>query len=182
MTKFSKGNLIKVEGLKQVRRSLTRLGETSKSSRALINKALRPAAQKAVKSLRAKYKYRTKNIIPGQRYDAATKMKKVGKSIAQSIGVITPRRARNPGLFVGTRMKNLNPTWVKGKVSKNLPAMLLHGTKERFHKSGKSVGRVEPQTNFYDEVIQQKGADISATAQRDVMKMLDKMIKQAGFK
>ena len=182
MAKFSKGQLIEVKGLKQVRRSLKRLGETSKSSRSLINKALRPAAQKAVKALRAKYKYRTKNKIPGQRYDPTIKKNKVGKSIAQSIGVITPRKARNPALFVGTRMKNLNPTWVKGKISKNLPAMLIHGTKERFHKSGKSVGTIKDQPNFYDEVIQQKGADISATAQRDVMKMLDKMIKQAGFK
>ena len=182
MTKFSKGNLIKVEGLKQVRRSLRRLGETSKSSRALINKALRPAAKKAVISLKAKYKASSKNKVPGQRYDASTKMKRPGKSIADSIGIITPRRARNPALFVGTRMKNLNPTWVKGRISKNLPAMLLQGTKMRKHKSGKSVGRVKPQTNFYKEVIDERGKDISATAQRDVMKMLDKMIKQAGFK
>ena len=182
MAKFSKKNLIEVKGLEKIRRSLKRLGETNKSSRSLINKALRPAAQKAVKSLKMKYKYRTSNIVSGQRYDPKSKTKRVGKSIADSIGVITPRRARNPGLFVGTRMKNLNPTWVKGKMSKNLPAMLLHGTEEREHKSGKSVGRVEPQTNFYDEVIDQKGPDIAKTAQRDVMKMLDKMIKQAGFK
>lgn len=182
MTKFSKDNLIEIKGLKQVRRALKKLGETNKSSRSLINKALRPAAQKVVKALRAKYKYRTKNEIPGQRYDANSKTKKVGKSIARSIGVITPRKARNPALFVGTRMKNLNPTWVKGKISKNLPAMLIHGTKMRKHKSGKEVGKIKDQPNFYDEVIQQKDADISATAQRDVMKMLDKMIKQAGFK
>ena len=181
MTKFSKGNLIKVEGLKQVRRSLRRLGETSKSSRALINKALRPAAKKAVISLKAKYKASSKNKVPGQRYDASTKMKRPGKSIADSIGIITPRRARNPALFVGTRMKNLNPTWVDGEISKNLPAMLLQGTKMRKHKSGKKVGRVEPQKNFYKEVIDERGKDISATAQRDVMKMLYKRIKQAGF-
>jgi hypothetical protein len=182
MAKFSKKNLIEVKGLEKIRRSLKRLGETNKSSRSLINKALRPAAQKAVKSLKMKYKYRTSNIVSGQRYDPKSKTKRVGKSIADSIGVITPRRARNPGLFVGTRMKNLNPTWVKGKMSKNLPAMLIQGTKMRKHKSGKKVGRVEPQTNFYDEVISQKGSDIAKTAQRDVMKMLDKMIKQAGFK
>ena len=182
MTKFSKGNLIKVEGLRKVRRSLKRLGETNKSSRALINKALRPAAKKAVISLKAKYKAASKNKVPGQRYDASTKMKRPGKSIADSIGIITPRKARNPALFVGTRMKNLNPTWVKGRISKNLPAMLLQGTKMRKHKSGKSVGRVKPQKNFYKEVINERGKDISATAQRDVMKMLDRMIKKAGLK
>ena len=182
MTKFSKGDLIKVKGIRRVRLALRILGESSKTSKFLINKALRPAAKKAVISLKAKYKASSKNKVPGQRYDASTKMKRPGKSIADSIGIITPRRARNPALFVGTRMKNLNPTWVKGRISKNLPAMLLQGTKMRKHKSGKSVGRVKPQTNFYKEVIDERGKDISATAQRDVMKMLDKMIKQAGFK
>ena len=182
MTKFSEGNLLEIKGLEQVRFSLIKLGESSKTSKFLINKALRPAAKKAVKSLKAKYKFASKNKVPGQRYDASTKMKRPGKSIADSIGIITPRKARNPALFVGTRMKNLNPTWVKGKVSKNLPAMLLQGTKMRKHKSGKSVGRVKPQTNFYKEVIDERGADISATAQRDVMKMLNRMIKKAGFK
>mgnify|MGYP003625407045 CR=1 FL=1 len=142
--KISKKNLIKIEGVKDVRRSLKKLGETDKTSRSLINKALRPAAKKAVKALKMKYKHRTKNIVPGQRYDP--------------------------------------PTWVGGKRSRNLPAMLINGTKNRKHKSGKSVGRVKPQTDFYKEVIAQKGNDISATAQRDMMKMLDGMIKKAGFK
>jgi hypothetical protein len=180
--KISKKNLIKIEGVKDVRQSLKKLGETDKTSRSLINKALRPAAKKAVKALKMKYKHRTKNIVPGQRYDPQSKTKKVGKSIADSIGIITPKRSKNPGLFVGTRLKNLNPTWVGGKRSRNLPAMLINGTKNRKHKSGKSVGRVRPQTDFYKEVIAQKGNDISATAQRDMMKMLDGMIKKAGFK
>ena len=180
--KLDNKNLIQVKGIKDIRKSLKQLGETEKSSRSLINKALRPAAKKAVKALKMKYKYRTKNKVPGQRYDPSTKTQKVGKSIADSIGIITPKRSRNPGLFVGTRMKNLNPTFVKGKRSNNLPAMLLNGTKNRKHKSGKSTGRIQNQPNYYKEVIDQNGPDISATAERDMMKMLDKMIKKAGFK
>lgn len=172
---------IHVEGLDKVKRALSKIGKSSKESRSLINKALRPAAQKVVKLLKGKYKYRTKNIIPGQRYDASTKTKKVGKSIADSIGIITARKSKEPGLFVGTRLKQINPTWVKGKESRNLPAMLIAGTGMRKHKSGKKVGRIKPQKDFYKEVVDQNGSDVAATAERDVMKMLDRMIKQAGF-
>lgn len=179
---MAKNRHIDIKGLEEVKQGLKRLGKTPKESRSLINKTLRPAAQKAVKSLRQKYKHRTKNIIPGQRYDASLKVKKIGKSIADSIGIITARRSREPGLFVGTRLKHLNKTWVKGKQSRNLPAMLLKGTKERFHKSGKSTGRISPQTDFYSEVVSERGTDIAKTAEKDLAKMLDKMIKQAGFK
>ena len=177
-----KDSVLQIKGIDSARASLKKLGKNEKESRTLINKALRPAAQKLVKALRMKYKHGSKNKVPGQRYDPSTKTQKVGKSIADSIGIITPKRSRNPGLFVGTRMKNLNPTFVKGKRSNNLPAMLLNGTKNRKHKSGKSTGRIQNQPNYYKEVIDQKGEDISATAERDMMKMLDKMIKKAGFK
>ncbi len=179
---INKNQLIQVKGIEGAKKSLKKLGETEKSSRSLINKALRPAAQKAVKALKMKYKHRTKNKVPGQRYDAATKKQTVGKSIADSIGIITARKSKKPGLFVGTRLKHLNQTFVKGKKSRNLPAMLLNGTKERKHKSGKSTGRIQNQPDFYKEVIDQKGQDISATAERDISKMLDKMFKKAGFK
>jgi len=175
-------NTIKVEGLNEVKSTLKKLGYSVKESRSLVNKSLRPAAQKAKKALKGKYKYRTKNKVPGQRYDASTKTKIVGKSIADSIGLKTAKQSKFPSIYVGTIIKRLNPTWVKGKKSKNLPAMLIEGTKERFHKSGKSVGRIEPMHDFPKEVVDQKGTDIANTAQRDVMKMLDKMIKQAGFK
>ena len=179
---MAKSNRIRVEGLNGVKRALSKLGNSSKQSRTLVNKALRPAAEIAKKALKAKYKYRIKTKTPGVRYDPKSKTKIQGKSTADSIGLKTAKRSRFPSIYVGAILKRVNTTWVKDKTSRNLAAMLIQGTKERFHKSGKSVGRVEPQTNFYDEVIQQKGADISATAQRDVMKMLDKMIKQAGFK
>ena len=180
--KLDNKNLIQVKGIKDIRKSLKQLGETEKSSRSLINKALRPAAKKAVKALKMKYKHRTKNKVPGQRYDAATKKQTVGKSIADSIGIITARRSKKPGLFVGTRLKHLNQTSVKGKKSRNLPAMLVNGTKERFHKNGKSTGRIQNQPNFYKEVMDQKGSDAMATAERDISKMLDRMFKKAGFK
>ena len=177
-----KDSVLQIKGIDSARASLKKLGKNEKESRTLINKALRPAAQKAVKALKMKYKHRTKNKVPGQRYDATTKKQTVGKSIADSIGIITARKSKKPGLFVGTRLKHLNQTWVNGKKSRNLPAMLLNGTKERKHKSGKSTGRIQNQPDFYKEVIDQKGEDISATAERDMMKMLDKMIKKAGFK
>jgi len=179
---ISKSQLIQVKGIEGVKKSLKKLGETEKSSRSLINKALRPAAQKAVKALKMKYKHRTKNKVPGQRYDAATKKQTVGKSIADSIGIITARRSKKPGLFVGTRLKHLNQTWVDGKKSRNLPAMLLNGTKERSHKSGKSTGRIQNQPDYYKQVMDQKGSDAMATAERDISKMLDRMFKKAGFK
>ena len=177
----SSNNKIRVEGLQKVKRALKRLGHSSKKSRSLINKALRPAAQKVAKALKGKYKYRTKNKIPGQRYDASTKSNIVGKSTADSIGLVTARRSKQPAIFVGSRLKQTTPNWVKGKKGRNLPAMLIEGTKERFHKSGKSVGRVKPQPDFYKEVVDQKGSDIASTAKRDVMKMLNRMIKEAGF-
>jgi len=177
-----KDSVLQIKGIDSARASLKKLGKNEKESRTLINKALRPAAQKAVKALKMKYKHRTKNKVPGQRYDAATKKQTVGKSIADSIGIITARKSKKPGLFVGTRLKHLNQTYVKGKKSRNLPAMLLNGTKERFHKSGKSTGRIQNQPNFYKEVMNEKGSDISATAERDMMKMLDRMFKKAGFK
>ena len=179
---ISKSQLIQVKGIEDVKKSLKKLGETEKSSRSLINKALRPAAQKAVKALKMKYKHRTKNKVPGQSYDAATKKQTVGKSIADSIGIITARRSKKPGLFVGTRLKHLNQTWVDGKKSRNLPAMLLNGTKERSHKSGKSTGRIQNQPDYYKQVMDQKDSDVMATAERDISKMLDRMFKKAGFK
>jgi len=52
--KLDNKNLIQVKGIKDVGKSLKQLGETEKSSRSLINKALRPAAKKAVKALKMK--------------------------------------------------------------------------------------------------------------------------------
>lgn len=179
---MAKSNRIRVEGLNGVRRALSKLGNSSKQSRTLVNKALRPSAEIAKKALKAKYKYRIKTKTPGVRYDPKSKTKIQGKSTADSIGLKTAKRSRFPSIYVGAILKRVNTTWVKDKTSRNLAAMLIQGTKERFHKSGKSVGRVSPMHDFPKEVFEQKGSQISATAQRDVMKMLDKMIKQAGFK
>ena len=178
----SNPNRITIEGVKGVKRALKKLGNTAKESRSLVNKALRPAAQVAKKALKAKYKYRTKTKTPGVRYDANSKTKISGKSIADSIGLKTAKRSRFPSIYVGTILKRLNPTWVKGKKSLNLPAMLIKGTKERFHSSGKSVGRISPMHDFPKEVVEQKGSQIATTAERDIGRMLDKLIKQAGFK
>jgi len=179
---MAKSNRIRVEGLNGVRRALSKLGNSSKQSRTLVNKALRPAAEIAKKALKAKYKHRIKTKTPGVRYDPKSKTKIQGKSTADSIGLKTAKRSRFPSIYVGAILKRVNTTWVKDKTSRNLAAMLIQGTKERFHKSGKSVGRVSPMHDFPKEVFEQKGSQISTTAQRDVMKMLDKMIKQAGFK
>jgi len=179
---MAKSNRIRVEGLKGVRRALKKLGNTTKESRSLVNKALRPAAQIAKKALKGKYKYRTKTKTPGVRYDASLKAKIQGKSIADSIGLKTAKRSRFPSIYVGAILKRVTPTWVKGKPGRNLSAMLIKGTKERFHKSGKSVGRISPMHDFPKEVVEQKGSQIAASAERDIGKMLDRLIKQAGFK
>ena len=174
--------LIKVEGVKGVKKALKRLGKTSKESRSLVNKALRPAAQVAKKALSNNYKYLTKTKTPGVRYDASTKTKVQGKSIADSIGLKTAKHSRFPSIYVGVILKRLNPTWVKDKKSRNLASMLIQGTKERFHKSGKSVGRIEPMHDYPSEVVKKKGSQIASTAQRDINKMLDKLIRESGLK
>lgn len=173
---------IEVEGIKKVKRALKRLGKTTKESRSLVNKALRPAAEIAKKALKNNYKFMTKTKTPGVRYDANTQTKVQGKSIADSIGLKTAKHTRFPSIYVGVNLKKLNPTWVDGKKSKNLAAMLIAGTKERFHKSGKSVGRIEPMHDYPSEVAKKKGSQMASTAQRDISKMLDKLIREVGLK
>ena len=173
---------IEVEGIKKVKRALKRLGKTTKESRSLVNKALRPAAEIAKKALKNNYKFMTKTKTPGVRYDASTKTKVQGKSIADSIGLKTAKHTRFPSIYVGVILKRVTPTWVDGKKSKNLAAMLIAGTKERFHKSGKSVGRIEPMHDYPSEVAKKKGSQMASTAQRDISKMLDKLIREVGLK
>ena len=64
---ITKDQVIQIKGLEEAKKSLKKLGKNEKESRTIINKALRPAAQKAVKALKMKYKHRTKNKVPGQR-------------------------------------------------------------------------------------------------------------------
>ena len=52
----TKDQVIKVKGLEAAMSSLKKLGANEKTARTKINKALRPAAMKAVKSLKSKYK------------------------------------------------------------------------------------------------------------------------------
>lgn len=173
---------IEVEGIKKVKRALKRLGKTTKESRSLVNKALRPAAEIAKKALKNNYKFMTKTKTPGVRYDASTQTKVQGKSIADSIGLKTAKHTRFPSIYVGVNLKKLNPTWVNGKKSKNLAAMLIAGTDIRKHKNGKSVGRIEPMHDYPSEVAKKKGSQMASTAQRDISKMLDKLIREVGLK
>jgi len=173
---------IEVEGIKKVKRALKRLGKTTKESRSLVNKALRPAAEIAKKALKNNYKFMTKTKTPGVRYDASTQTKVQGKSIADSIGLKTAKHTRFPSIYVGVILKRVTPTWVDGEKSKNLAAMLIAGTEERFHKSGKSVGRIEPMHDYPSEVAKKKGSQMASTAQRDISKMLDKLIREVGLK
>ena len=179
---------IEVEGIKKVKRALKRLGKTTKESRSLVNKALRPAAEIAKKALKNNYKFMTKTKTPGVRYDASTQTKVQGKSIADSIGLKTAKHTRFPSIYVGVILKRVTPTWVADgdggvpEKSRNLAAMLIDGTKERFHKSGKSVGRIEPMHDYPSEVAKKKGSQMASTAQRDISKMLDKLIREVGLK
>ena len=179
---IQQAHLITVEGVKGVKRALRRLGKTTKESRSLVNKALRPAAQIAKKALKNNYKYLIKTKTPGVRYDVNSKTKVQGKSTADAIGLKTAKHSRFPSIYVGVILKRANPTWVGDEKSRNLASMLISGTAIRKHKSGKSVGRIKPMHDYPSDVAKKKGSQMASTAQRDINKMLDKLIRESGLK
>lgn len=157
--------LIQVKNLDAVRRAMKELGKTEKNTKSEINKALRPAAKIASRALTQKYKHRPKhNRPPGSRY-VPGKGWKIGTPTYKTIGIITAK-GKKPGLFVGVRLKHVFPHYVKGKASKNLAAMLI--------KKG--------HPDYHQEVVDQKGAQIAATADRDIDKLLDKILKRVNLK
>jgi hypothetical protein len=171
----SKQNLtIKVEGVEAVKRGLKNLGLTAKQSRTEINKALRPAANMLSKGIRRAYKNQFKSKNPGRRYDPSSKSYRNGMRTADTIGIITARRSRQPGLYVGPRLRKVNPHYWEGKTSKNLAAMQIEGYKNR-------SGALIKFPNVFEITADSMGSQVSAKAQKDLGKLIDKMIKKAGF-
>ena len=165
---------IKVEGVEGVKRGLKKLGLTAKQSRTEINKALRPAANMLSRGIRKAYKNQFKSKNPGRRYDPSSKSYRNGMRTADSIGVITARRSRQPGLFVGPRLRKLNPHYWNGKTSRNLAAMQIEGYKNR-------SGELMKYPDVFEATAEQMGNKVSTKAERDLGKLIDKMIKKAGF-
>jgi len=165
---------IKVEGVEGVKRGLKKLGLTAKQSRTEINKALRPAANMLSRGIRKAYKNQFKSKNPGRRYDPTSKSYKQGMRTADTIGVITARKSKQPGLFVGPRLRKVNPHYFKSKTSKNLAAMQIKGYKDR-------SGSIVKFPNVFEITAKSMGSQVSAKAQKDLGKLIDKMIKKAGF-
>tara|TARA_Y100000114_G_scaffold157016_1_gene186598 strand:+ start:3332 stop:3901 length:570 start_codon:yes stop_codon:yes gene_type:complete len=174
---------IQVTNLKEVQRALRKFGVTPAKSRNKINKVLEPAAQIAVNSAKLEFKRGSENKPPGKRYNPFNKTTFIGPSLSDAIGMIPVRRGRNPGIFVGPRLKGIYK-WANlskdGAV--NLAQLLVRGSKgERFQKSGKSTGKLPPQPDYLLRTARKKGGQISMRARKDLDKYLQKIIKESGF-
>ena len=171
MAKQERG--IRVVNIKEVQRALKEMGLTPKKSRTLINKALQPAAKIAERAAKQKYKKGSSNLNPGLRYNPSTKSKIKGPSLADSIGIITASKSRQPGLLVGPRVKR---KWASANWSKA-------GSKGvRKHKSGKSTGVLPKQPDYLKQVINAKTAQILDRANKDIGRLVENLSKKAGFK
>jgi len=175
---------IRVVNIKEVQRALKEMGLTPKKSRTLINKALQPAAKIAERAAKQKYKKGSNNLNPGLRYNPSTKSKIKGPSLADSIGIITASKSRQPGLLVGPRVKR---KWASANWSKagavNLAQLLLRGSKGvRKHKSGKSTGVLPKQPDYLKQVINSKTGQILDRANKDIGRLVENLSKKAGFK
>jgi len=165
---------IEVKGIQEVQKRLKKLGLTAKQSRTEINKALRPAANMLSKGISRAYKNQFKSKNPGRRYDPSSKSYKQGMRTADTIGIITARRSRQPGLYVGPRLRKVNPHYWEGKTSKNLAAMQIKGYKNR-------AGDFVKYDDVFKETADSMSSQVSAKAKKDLDKLIDKMIKKAGF-
>ena len=175
---------IRVINVQEVQLALKKMGLTPRQSRTKINKVLQPAARIAERAARTKYKQGSKHEVPGERYNPSTGVKIQGASLSRAIGIITASKSRQPGLLVGPRVKGrwASANWsMAGKV--NLAALLVRGSKGlRYHKSGKSTGVLPAQPDYFKEVVQSKGNQILARAEKDIGMLIDRLASKAGFK
>ncbi len=170
----NKRTFIQVKGVQKVKNGLMKLGMTPRKSRNEINKALRPAANKLARGMKVAYKNKFKSKNPGRRYNPKTKKYVYGTRIADTIGITAARRSKQPGLFVGPMVKKINPHYWRKGASKNLPAMQIKGYKNR-------SGELVKYPNVFKATAERMGNQISKQAQKDIERLLDKMIKKAGF-
>ena len=165
---------IEVLGIEELKKAFKEIGETRKKARTQINKALRPAAQVAQRAAKQKYKLASKHETPGKRYDSSTRKSIIGKTLADSIQVITATKSREPGLLVGPRVKGkfASANW-SGGGSVNLAQLLIRGNKK---------GTLPPQPDHLLEVAKSKGNQILQVAERDLSRLFDKIFIKAGFR
>ena len=154
---------IRITGVQDVQDGLKRLGKTARESRTAINKALRPAANKLAKGIQKAYQREFNSSSDYERKSGRTPTWK-------TIGVITPRNSRVPGLFVGPIVRKTTPIKIKGRDSKNLPAMQIKGN--AIHG---------PRPDVFQATAARMESQIFLQAESDLDKLLSKMIKQAGF-
>ena len=154
---------IRVQRIQDVQRSLKKLGKTARESRTAINKALRPAANMLARGIQKAYKKEFNSNSNYKRLSGRTPTWK-------TIGIITARKSREPGLFVGPIVRKTTPIRIKGRDSRNLPAMQIKGNAIQ-----------DPRPDVFQATARKMESQIYVQAEKDLDKLLDKMIKQAGF-
>jgi len=154
---------IEVRNIQDVQRSLKDLGKTARESRTAINKALRPAANMLARGIQKAYKKEFNENSDYKRLSGRTPTWK-------TIGIITARKSREPGLFVGPIVRKTTPIRIKGGDSRNLPAMQIKGNAKQ-----------APRPDVFQATARKMESQIYVQAEKDLDRLLDKMIKQAGF-
>tara|TARA_Y100000401_G_C8324461_1_gene227304 strand:+ start:2815 stop:3291 length:477 start_codon:yes stop_codon:yes gene_type:complete len=152
---------IRVMGVQDVQQSLKKLGLTAKQSRTAINKALRPAANMLARGIQNAYK---------KEFNTYSGMKSGRTPTWKTIGIITTK-SKEPGLLVGPIKRRTTPITVKGKDSYNLAAMQIKGN---------AIQEARP--DVFKQTATRMETKIYLQAESDLDKLLEKMIKQAGFK
>ena len=164
---------IEVKGINEVKKGLMSLGLTARKSRTEINKSLRPAANQLARGMQKAYKKQFASKNPGRRYNPMSKSYVYGKRTADTIGITTARKSREPGLFVGPMAKKVNPHYWRKGASRNLAAMQIEG-----YVQG---GEIKIFPNVFKITAEKMGNDVSSTAEKSISKLVDKLIKKAGF-
>ncbi len=153
---------IRVIGIQEKQRQLKKLGLTAKQSRTEINKALRPAGNKLARGMQKAYK---------DEFNKVKRKRKAGRvPTYKTIGVVTARKSREPGLFVGPIKRRTTPIRVKGKNSYNLTEMQIVGNKIQ-----------EPRKNIFLATAKKMESVVLLQAEKDLDRLIDKMIKQVGL-
>ena len=155
---------IEVRNIQDVQRSLKDLGKTARESRTAINKALRPAANMLARGIQKAYKKEFNENSDYKRLSGRTPTWK-------TIGIITARKSREPGLFVGPIVRKTTPIRIKGGDSRNLPAMQIKG----------NAIQPKPRPNVFEATATKMETQIYLQAEKDLDNLVNKMIKQAGF-
>jgi len=155
---------IRVKGINSLKNSLSELGIKPRQQRTQINKALRPAGNILARAMQRGYKREFNSNSDYKRKSGRTPTYK-------TIGIFTARKSREPGIFVGPLKRRTTPIRVKGKDSYNLTEMQILGNKIQ-----------KPRKDIFLEAANKVNLRVLNQAEKDLGKLLDKMIKQSGFR